>query len=103
MTDKTPEEPTGPVEVRIDNQTVQILQTVEEWHANASEHLMTLVDNGKAGVTLDLGPDLKILLTEEMASGFRTGLLVAKSLFGKLPFDLTPPEEQEVQDAEVAK
>lgn len=89
------------VEVKIDNTTVQILQTIQEWHANSNEQLMTLIDNAKLDVVLDLGPDLKIKLTEEMASGFKTGLLICKSLFGTLPFTLTPPEEPANPDAPV--
>lgn len=100
MTDTIAQELPTEVEVKIDSTTVQILQTVQAWHENSNEHLMTLIDNAKEGVTLDLGNDLKILLTEEMAKGFKTGLLIVKSMFGTLPFTLTPPED--AVEAEVA-
>lgn len=82
---------TQEIELKIDNTTVQILQQVQAWHAAANEQLMTLIDNAKEGVTLDLGGELKILMTEEMAKGFKTGLLIVKSLFQTLPFTLSPP------------
>lgn len=101
MTDtNAPEALPTEVEVKIDSTTVQILQTIQEWHTVSNDQLMTLIDNAKEGVTLDLGNDLKILLTEEMAKGFKTGLLIVKSLFGTLPFTLTPPEDP--VEAEVA-
>jgi len=100
MTEVNNEVPTE-VELKIDANSIKVLEVVQNWHTNANEQLMTLIDNAKEGVTLDLGGEMKILLTEDMAKGFKTGLLIVKSLFGTLPFNLTPPEdpvEAEVSD-----
>lgn len=83
------------IELKIDGNTVQVLQQIQQWHTAAHEQLVTLLDNGKAGVTLDLGSDLKVELNEDSASGFRIACLIAKSLFGTLPFTLSPPAEEE--------
>jgi hypothetical protein len=91
---------TKEVEIKIDNATVEILQQIQLWHKKASEQLATLLDNGKAGITLDLGEELKVKLTEETAGSFRIALLICTSLFGTLPFTLSPPED--AVEAEVA-
>jgi len=89
------------IEMRVNGPVVEILQHVEAWHKLAHEQLQTLIDNGNAGVTLDLG-ELKLELNEESAKGFRIALLIAKSQFATLPFNMSPTE-QEVEDAELVE
>lgn len=103
MTDTTAA-PEDTIEHSLDQGTLKAMLAVRDWHAHGVEQINVMMEHAREGVTLCLGEDpvgdpTKVVLTEEMAKGFKIGMIVSLAQLGTLPFTLSRDGE-EVRDAE---
>lgn len=86
---------TTPLNAQIDGIGLEALRLVAQWHEAGVTNINTMLDNTKAGVILNMGDQAaptQVVLTEEMAKGFKIGLILALSMLGELPFKLEPTD-----------
>lgn len=91
------------VNLPVNGPALVALQGVQAWHKKSVEQINILLENCRPGITINMGQDAngkqsELVLTDEMNRGFKVALILALSLVGTLPFELTPP--QEATDAE---
>lgn len=68
-----------------------LAEAVQTWHQDRTTQLQTIIDTpATTEIRLD-GGDSTTVLTGDKATGFRAGVAVALSLFGKLPFTFDAP------------
>lgn len=79
------------------DELIEALQIVQKWHSTRIKTLTDMVESDGASISLAMG-DESVELTGDKLKGFQIGLLVATSMLGKLPFNLTENEAEE--DAE---
>ena len=77
----------------------QFVQFIEQWHGNKLAQLEQLMA-APADVEIRFGGDdgEDVVLPAEHRAAFHAGLVVAKDLFGSLPFTKTPIEEEEAAE-----
>ena len=79
--------------------SVEGIRFLESWHANRMEQVELLLAHAKAGNQVVLGVGTEpVVLTEDFAKGMRASLLVARSLFGKFPLQMTVTDGFEDED-----
>lgn len=72
----------------MDDETLELAQVVQKWHAHRVEQINTVID-APAETEVHLGVDEDaIVLKGEQLRGFRMGMVTALSMFRELPFSL---------------
>ena len=76
---------------------IEFVEAVQEWHENRVNQLKLIIDNTDADIRF---ANQEIEADSDLARGIRTGVKIALSQLGKLPFstEKTDPEDEEGQD-----
>ena len=83
--------------ISLEKELIEALQLVQKWHSTRIKTLTDMVESDGDSISLAMD-DESVELTGDKLKGFQIGLLVATSMLGKLPFNLTENETEE--DAE---
>lgn len=85
-------------------QSVEGIRFLERWHASRLETLKEIERGSQAGNIIALRPKDQpdehrdVTLTEDMATGLRMGMLLARSMFEKFPLTMTVDGEDQDDD-----
>jgi hypothetical protein len=69
-----------------DDETVEFVKTLQEWHERQTAQLNTIMEHKDADIELG---DRTIAADSDVAKGIRIGVMLALHLLGKLPFEIT--------------
>lgn len=83
----------------MDDEVVEVIQQLMRWHERQVADLQTIV-NTKQVSEIRMGPggDDDLVLSGDKAKGFRMGVAYALTRLGKLPIELTPPDDDLADD-----
>lgn len=77
----------------------EALKVVEDWHTRHLETMSEMINSDNESIELVLGYTTKKLESETL-HGFKVGLIVAMTMMGKLPFDLSLADIEDDEDDE---
>ena len=78
----------------INKLAIELAEITQKWHSQRMQTIAEMIDSDAESITLK-GGSSQAELAGERLRGFRIGLIVAKGLFEKLPFNLSQEEGDE--------